>query len=109
MKYHEILPKLMTCSLARRKGWAGQNKFVFFVNASIFQVSRPPLSSVLDIGSKVHYGAHIDICTIKESQEDLQQVEYHAGVWAPSAEDQIADDWEEVMLVDGVITGIDHG
>jgi len=66
-----------------RKGWNGQNMFVFLVPGSEFTVSRPPLLGIYPEGTPIVYRPHVDIKTADGS----------IATWAPSGSDMLAEDW----------------
>lgn len=66
-----------------RKGWNGEDMFIFLVNGSKFTVNREPLLSIMGEGVEVDYHAHIDLKTA-----DGQVVP-----WLCSQTDMLADDW----------------
>lgn len=63
---------------------------VFMVPGSEFEVSRPPLNTVIPEGTRVKYRPHID----------LMAKDGTIGVWTPSMADILADDWQD--WVDGI-------
>lgn len=67
-----------------RSGWNGWGKFIFLVDSSTFQASRPPLMGIFPAGTEISYRPHIDMCAADGT----------IGVWAPSMSDLMAEDWE---------------
>lgn len=66
-----------------RKGWNGRGMFVFLVNGSQFEVSRPPLLGIFPLGHPITYRPHIDI----------KNVDGSISTWVPSIGDVLAEDW----------------
>jgi hypothetical protein len=66
-----------------RLGWNGKGMYLYLVPGSKFQVSRPPLSKLVEPGTEVEYLPHIDMKT--------------AGgqfvPWLASQTDVLAEDW----------------
>lgn len=67
-----------------RKGWNGKGMFIFLVQGSTFQVSRPPLLGIFPEGTEVNYHAHIDMRTADGT----------IVPWLASQTDILASDWE---------------
>ena len=59
------------------------NLFIYLVPGSEFEVNRPPLNAIYAMGTKVKYRPHIDFKDGKGT----------CGVWSPSNEDILAEDW----------------
>lgn len=67
-----------------RAGWNGKGMFLFLVDGSQFQVSRPPLLGIYPEGTTVDYHAHIDMVTATGE----------VVPWLCSQTDALANDWE---------------
>lgn len=64
--------------------------FVFLVPGSTFRVSRAPLLGIFSEGTEINYRPHID----------MRDTSGKVGVWSPTQQDILADDWvvaEEFM------------
>ncbi len=66
-----------------RKGWNGKGMFVYLVEGSEFTINRPPLNSIFPEGMTVKYRPHIDLFAADGT----------FGVWNPSMQDILAEDW----------------
>lgn len=69
-----------------RQNWNGKGMFIFLVEGSTFQVSRPPLLGIYPEGTTINYHAHIDMKTAD-------------GIivpWLASQTDMLAEDWNLV-------------
>lgn len=82
MCYASALNLVKSGNVMRRKDWAA-SEFVFLVPGSTFTVSRQPLLGIFAEGTQIVYRSHID----KRNSDGT------IGVWTPSNEDQLADDW----------------
>lgn len=66
-----------------RPDWNAQYmRFVYLVDGSTFSVSRAPLDRIFPQGTEIVYRPHIDIRSHDQ-----------CGVWFPSMEDILAEDW----------------
>ncbi len=67
--------------------------FIYLVKGSEFQVNRAPLNAMFEMGKLINYRPHIDIKLMDGS----------FGVWSPSNDDLLAEDWEvfEYINVEG--------
>ncbi len=71
-----------------RTEWT-ENCYIYLVNGSVFEVSRPPLNDALPAGTKVIYGPHIDML------QKFPNGEICVWVWRASNLDMLTDDWME--------------
>lgn len=62
-------------------------EFVYLVPGSKFTVNRAPLNAIYPEGTEVTYRPHID----------FKAADGTCGVWSPTMEDILAQDWLEVM------------
>lgn len=67
-----------------------ENSFLYLVKGSTFQVSRPPLNSLLPEGTTVSYQAHIDQMTVNPDGT------YLSKVYTMTNEDLFTDNWEKI-------------
>lgn len=81
------LERLKNGDKLSRTGWNGKGMFIFLVPGSQFDVNRPPLLGLFDLGTRISYRPHIDI----------KNVDGTIAVWAPSQTDMMADDWGVVQ------------
>ena len=72
-------------SLARRNTWE-EGCYIYFVPGSTFKVNRAPLNLIFPMDTEVTYAPHIDYCC-------NYQDKIVTGVFEPSSEDLIADDF----------------
>ena len=82
MNYSWALNEAKAGKCVRRECWP--DRYVYFVPGSTFVVNRLPLSRFYEKGEKVEYLGHLDM-------------RISPGVhstWAPSNEDQFAEDWD---------------
>jgi hypothetical protein len=86
MNFSIALNKVKIGLKLARKGWSGKNMFIFLVNGSTFNVSRPPLNRVFSEGTEIIYQPHIDMCT----------ADGRIVPWLPSQSDLLASDWEVI-------------
>lgn len=92
MDYGTAIEQIRQGRRVTRTRWA-MHTFVFLVPESIITVEEGrPLAYGLDVGSRVRYLAHIDICYVNEKREMV------VTVWNPYPEDMLADDWELVTV-----------
>lgn len=70
----------------QRKGWNGEDMFIFLVPGSTFEVNRAPLLGIYPEGTEINYHAHIDMCTANADNEIVP--------WLASQADLLADDWQ---------------
>lgn len=66
-----------------RRGWNGEDQFIFLVEGSTFTVNRPPLLGIFSEGTEINYRPHIDIKLVDGS----------IVPWQASQGDLMADDW----------------
>ena len=83
----EALDKVRAGLILTRASWE-PNTYIFLVPGSTFTVSRAPLLGILPEGTVVTYRSHID----------KRFADGTIGVWAPSGDDILADDWVERTL-----------
>lgn len=83
LNFSQALEAIKAGAKMARKGWNGNDMFVFLVNGSTFTVSRPPLNVIFPEGTEVNYRPHID----------LRAADGTIGVWQPSMSDVLAEDW----------------
>jgi Protein of unknown function (DUF2829) len=86
MNFGQALELLKAGKLVAREGWNGKNMFLYLVVGSVFEVNRPPLLGIFELGHRIVYRPHIDMRTA-----DGQCVP-----WLASQSDILSDDWEEV-------------
>ena len=82
----EALDRVREGALMKRESWE-PGTYVYLVPGSTFKVQRAPLLGVLPEGTTVSYRSHID----KRFEDGT------FGVWAPSNDDILADDWYEYV------------
>ena len=83
MRFGQALDELLYGNKIARRGWNGQNMFLYFVPGSVFQVNRPPLLGIYPDGTEITYRPHIDMKTVDGS----------CVPWVASQTDILADDW----------------
>jgi len=83
MTFGDAIDSLKNGKKVSRSGWNGSGMFVFLVNGSKFNVSRPPLLGIFQEGHEINYRPHIDI----------KNVDGSISTWAPSIGDVLAEDW----------------
>ncbi len=86
MDFSEALNLVKEGSKVARAGWNGKGMFIFLVEGSTFEVSRPPLLGIYQEGVKINYQPHIDMRTATGS----------IVPWLCSQSDMLANDWEIV-------------
>jgi hypothetical protein len=86
VNYGDALHILRNGGKVTRKGWKGEEMFLFLVPGSTFEVSRPPLLGIHPAGTQVAYRPHIDI----------QLADGTIAPWAATQSDLLAWDWEKV-------------
>lgn len=86
MNFSDALNEIKAGKKLQRSGWDGEGMFIFLVNGSEFEVTRPPLLGILPPGTVARYQSHIDIRTADGS----------IVPWLCSQSDMLADDWKEV-------------
>jgi hypothetical protein len=86
MDFGGALVALKSGAKVARTGWNGKGMFVFLVNGSTFNVSRPPLLGIFPEGTEINYRPHIDI----------KNVDGSISTWVPSIGDVMAEDWQIV-------------
>lgn len=84
MNFEEALTALKKGSLVARAGWNGKSMFIFLVPGSVFEVNRPPLLGIYELGHRINYHAHIDMKT----------ADHKVVPWLASQTDVLAEDWE---------------
>ena len=87
MNFSQALIQLKARGLMARSGWNGKGMFVFLVQGSQFDVSRPPLLGIFPEGTGITYQSHIDMKTADGS----------IVPWLASQSDLLAEDWEIVL------------
>lgn len=83
LTFGDVVHMLKLGKKAQRAGWNGKGMFVFLVNGSKFNVSRPPLLGIFPDGMEISYRPHIDI----------KNVDGSISTWVPSIGDVLAEDW----------------
>lgn len=83
MTFGEALECIKEGKQVARVGWNGKNMFIFLVEGSKFQVSRPPLEGIFPTGTTINYRPHIDM---KTASGDIVP-------WVASQSDLIEEDW----------------
>lgn len=86
MDFSQALNHIKNGLLLTRENWNGEDMFVFLVQGSKFEVNRPPLLGIFREGTKITYGAHIDMRTADGS----------VVTWTPTCTDLMAHDWKIV-------------
>jgi len=86
--FEVALDALKHGELIARQGWNGNGMYLYLVPGSSFEVNRPPLLGILDLGTEVTYSSHIDMKTADGSHVP----------WVASQTDILADDWEIIEL-----------
>jgi hypothetical protein len=81
--FSNALASLKQGKRVARKGWNGQDMFLFLVDGSTFEVNRAPLNKFYAEGTKVNYHAHIDMRTSDGT----------IVPWLASQTDLLAEDW----------------
>lgn len=72
-----------------REGWNGEEMFIYYVPPSTFNVDRPPLLGIYDMGRLIKYEGHIDMKTAQ-------------GTCVPflfSQSDILSEDWKTVASI----------
>ena len=83
MNFSDALKRIKLGERLFRKGWNGQNMFVYLVEGSDFEVNRKPLLGIYPRGKVITYLPHIDIVTATGA----------CVPWLASQTDLLADDW----------------
>jgi hypothetical protein len=96
MNFSEALQLIKNGKKLTRSNWNGNKlheegkparpMFVYLVHGSEFEVNRAPLNAVYEMGTKIKYRPHIDLCAADGT----------CGVWSISNLDALSDDWEVV-------------
>ena len=84
MNFSQALELIKQGKKLTRKGWNGNEMFVYLVHGSEFEVNRAPLNAIYEMGTKIKYRPHID----------LKAADGTCGVWSTSNIDALAEDWE---------------
>lgn len=82
LKFGEALEVLKAGGTVTRAAWGGAVDGIFLVQGSKFTVSRAPLIEFFPAGAEVQYRQHIDV-----RRGNV------VGVWSPTSEDILANDW----------------
>lgn len=88
MDFSQALNALKQGKKVARAGWNGKGMFIFLVQGSTFQVSRPPLLGIYPAGTKIVYEGHID----------MKMADGHIMAWTATNVDLLGDDWFEVAV-----------
>ncbi len=94
MKFYEVLKSVEEGNKAYRKGWNGNNMFIYLEKGSIIprnKINNDMLRYSLS-DKEIIINPHIDL---KNSKGGIQ-----VG-WSPSQEDLLADDWQDFYYQDG--------
>lgn len=83
MDFSEALMEIKRGKKLAREGWNGKDMFVFLVKGSEFNVNRPPLSDIYELGTPISYCGHID----------MKLADGRIMVWSPSQIDMLENDW----------------
>ena len=83
MTFSQALEYLKGGQRLSRSGWNGKGMFVFLVQGSTFEVSRPPLNEFYSEGTEVTYHPHVD----------MRCADGSISVWLCSQTDMLANDW----------------
>lgn len=86
MTFGDALIMLEAGKKVARAGWNGKGMFLFLVNGSTFQVSRPPLLGIYPEGTTINYHSHVDMRTADGT----------IVPWLCSQTDMLAKDWQVV-------------
>lgn len=86
MNFGQAIEALKSGKRVSRAGWNGKGMFLYFVPASTFKVSRPPLLGIYPEGTEISYQAHVDMKT----------ADGRCVPWLCSQSDMLAEDWEVV-------------
>ncbi len=84
LSFSEALDRVKNGANISRASW-DKETFIFLVPGSNFTVNRPPLDEIFREGTKINYSPHIDIYKDRK-----------VGVWIPTQEDLLADDYQVV-------------
>jgi len=85
MNFSEALDKIKEGEVMLRMVWR-PGRVVFLIPSSIFTPVNMPLVGLAGQGTRVNYGAHIDMRT----------PDHEVQVWSPQMDDILADDWAVV-------------
>lgn len=83
MRFGQALDELLYGNKIARRGWNGQNMFLFLVPGSTFEVNRAPLLGIYPEGTVIDYRSHIDMRTANGE----------IVPWVASQLDLIEEDW----------------
>lgn len=83
MNFGQAIEALKDGAKVSRSGWNGKNMFLFLVDGSTFEVSRPPLNRIYPEGTVINYHAHIDMRTVDGT----------IVPWLASQSDMLSEDW----------------
>lgn len=84
MKFPDVLELITETKLTFRRATWCPHEFILLVSGSTFAVTRVPLLGIFPEGTSITYRPHIDRCFSDGS----------IGVWSPTQDDILADDWE---------------
>ena len=90
MTFDEALKWMHQGQKVARAGWPCRGMFLYIVPGSHFTVNRWPLMGILPEGTPVTYKPHID----------MRFADGEFGVWTPTQDDILEDDWEVVYTED---------
>lgn len=83
MNFGHALAALKDGHRVAREGWNGKGMFLFFVQGSTFEVSRPPLMGIYPEGHVIRYQSHVDMMTAQGT----------VVPWLCSQSDLLSQDW----------------
>lgn len=86
MSFGDAIVMLKAGKKVARTGWNGKGMFLFLVAGSRFQVNRPPLLGIYELGTVIDYCPHIDMRT----------ADGKIVPWLASQTDVLAEDWTVV-------------
>jgi hypothetical protein len=84
MNFGQALDLLKEGKRVNRKSWSSEKRSIYLVSGSQFKVNRAPLDQYYEIGTEVSYLPHIDIQYANDTM----------GIWMPTHDDVLAEDWE---------------
>jgi hypothetical protein len=88
--FSEALEALLTGSGPWARAAWPDGEFIFLVPGSTFNVNRPPLLGLYPDGTRIKYRGHLDLVA-----EDGT-----VGMWTPTQESLMAEDWFPVTVHD---------
>lgn len=81
LRFGDMLEQIESNKIITRTAWS--KEFIYLVQGSTFEVNRKPMLGIYDMGAKIKYRKHIDMCfSLGE-----------CGMWHPTQEDIFANDY----------------